>query len=284
MKYYKNQGFTLVEFLLAMALGIFLIAGISTVYISSKKTYAVRDQTSELDENARVALRALKQHIEHAGYASTTGMLIPGFILPTGTTVVPEVCADGSMNVRNTAIISASADRAAANGGDTIGLTYLSDPELSSDCTGTEIAAACLPPDSANRAASYVYNSFAIGSSRNNATGDPIPELRCGGSLNRMLQPWAEGIENMQFQYGVDSDADGAVDRYWNATTLESEGAWENIMSVRVGLLVRSVDPVFDRAVAESFQVLDQVVNTSDRYRRGVYTTVIRLKNVARRI
>ena len=88
----------------------------------------------------------------------------------------------------------------------------------------------------------------------------------------------------MQFQYGVDSDADGAVDNYWNATTVEINGAWDDIISVRVGLLVRSVNPVFERIVAESFLVLDELVTTSDRYRRNVYTTTIRLKNVARRI
>ncbi len=293
MKYNKNQGFTLVELLLAMALGIFLIAGVSTVYISSKQTYNVRDQTSELDENARVALRALKQHVEHAGYASTTGMVIPNFILPTGTSVTAENCADGSLNIQNTAIIAASTDRVAADGGDTIGLTYMADRQLSSDCTGAALISdptdpaeisQCLPPESANRAASYIYNSFEVGSSRTNSIGDAIPELRCGGSLNSIRQPWAEGIENVQFQYGIDSNDDGAVDNYWNATTVDASGAWDNIISVRVGLLVRSVNPVFERAVAEEFQVLDQVITTLDRYRRNVYTTTIRLKNVARRI
>ena len=169
----------------------------------------------------------------------------------------------------------------------------MADRQLSSDCTGAALiddpsdptdTSQCLPPDSANRASSYIFNSFAVGSNRNNSMGDAIPELRCGGSLNPVTQPWAEGIENMQFQYGVDSDADGAVDNYWNATTVEINGAWDDIISVRVGLLVRSVNPVFERIVEESFQVLDELVTTSDRYRRNVYTTTIRLKNVARRI
>ncbi len=289
MKYNKYQGFTLVELLLAMALGLFLLAGVSTVYVSSKKTYNIRDQTSELDENARLALRTLKQHIEHAGYASTTGILVPNFILPTGHTVIAATCADGSSNVRNAGIISASADNASV-WGDTIGLTYMADAELDSDCSGSRLVqppattSACLPPDAVVRESRYIYNSFSVGSTRTNAMGDAIPELRCGGSRTIMTQPWAEGIENIQFQYGVDNNADGAVDNYWNATAVQGAGVWDDILAVRVGLLVRTVDPVFDRAVAENFQVLDQVINTSDRYRRSVYTTTIRLKNVARRI
>lgn len=283
--YKNNQGFTLIEFLLAMALGIFLIGGISTVYITSQKTYTVRDQTSELDENARVALRALKHHISHAGYASITGIQVPGFILPTGSTVTPENCADGTVNVENASIIEATADRGIGEGGDTIGLTYMADDALRTDCSGrSTLDAACLPPQSANRASSYIFNSFAVGSSRNNAAGDFIPELRCGGSATLVRQPWAEGVENIQFQYGVDSNGDGAVDNYWNATTVANKDAWANIIAVRVGLLLRSVDPVFDQRLAESFQVLDELITTNDRYRRNVYTTTIRLKNVARRI
>lgn len=285
IKYNNNQGFTLVEFLLAMSLGIFLIAGVSTVYISSKQTYNVRDQTSELDENARAALRALKHHIAHAGYASTTGMLLNNFILPTGTALTAENCADGTLNIQNTAVIDTSADRSIANGGDTIGLMFMADAELSSDCSGqSSLSDQCYAPNSAIRDSSYVYNSFSVGGTRTNSSGDLVPDLRCGGSLNTVRQPWASGIENMQLQYGVDSNADGAVDNYWNATTVESNGVWANIISVRVGLLVRSIDPVFEQNVAESFQVLDELITTDDRYRRSVYTTTIRLKNVSRRI
>ncbi|MGB0845964.1 MAG: PilW family protein [Thiolinea sp.] len=285
--YCANRGFTLVELMLAMALGIFLIAGVSTVYISSKQTYKVRDQTSELDENARVALRALKHHIEHAGYASTTGMLVPNYVIPGGTVIASSNCADGTPNIVNTAVINTTVDRDASAGGDTIGVIYMADRQLNADCSGTTMVPTreqCLPPASANRTASFVYNSFSVGSTRTNSMGDDVPALRCGGSLNNNLQPWAEGIENIQFQYGIDNNGDGAVDNYWSADAVDAGGVWENIITVRVGLLVRSIDPVFEQAVAESYQVLDQVIGTTDRYRRNVYTTTIRLKNVARRI
>ena len=283
-KQQKIRGFTLVELMVAMTLGIFLIAGVGTVYISSTKTYKLQDQTSELDENARTALRALKYHIEHAGYASTTGMVVPNYIISNGTVITATSCTDGDPHIRDTTLISTSNDQATAANGDTIGIIYMADADLQTDCTGNALRSQCLPPDSANRATSYVYNSFTITNNQNNSAGDPIPSLTCGGSTTAVSQPWAEGIENLQFQYGIDSNGDGSVENYWNATDVSSSNMWGSIITVRVGLLVRSVDPVFDQAAAESYQVLDQNIDTNDRYRRSVYTTTIRLKNVARRV
>jgi len=69
----QHKGFSLVEIMISLALGLFIMAGISTVYVSTKETYALRDQISELDENARTAMNALRTHLEAAGYASKAG-------------------------------------------------------------------------------------------------------------------------------------------------------------------------------------------------------------------
>ncbi|MEZ5479003.1 MAG: PilW family protein [Thiolinea sp.] len=130
-----------------------------------------------------------------------------------------------------------------------------------------------------------IYNSFSVGnSSFRNSVGTLIPSLRCGGSRLPVRQSWAQGVENIQFLYGVDTDGDGAVENYWNATAVSNNAAWGQIITVQVGLLIRTVDPVFDQTQSETFQVLDELIVTNDRYKRGVYTTTIRLKNVARRI
>ncbi|MEZ5479004.1 MAG: prepilin-type N-terminal cleavage/methylation domain-containing protein [Thiolinea sp.] len=113
---HKHNGFSLVELMISMAIGLFLLAGISTVYISSKQTYAVRDQTAELDENARIALRTLKQHIEHAGYASVSGMQLTNYIIPGGTAISGTTCADGNSNIKNTAAIDTAQDRTTQGG------------------------------------------------------------------------------------------------------------------------------------------------------------------------
>lgn len=282
LKHYR--GFTLVELLIAMTLGFFLIAGVGTVYLGSKKTYKLQGQTAELDESARQAMRALKQHIAHAGYASTSGMILDNYIIPavTDLSAVAATCANGNPNIKSIAALATSADGTGI-AGDTIGLAFMADNSLETDCTGGQLDNTCLPPFAPSPEARLIYNSFSVGSSsvRNNR-GNIVPMLRCGGSLHTNRQAWARGVESVQFLYGVDLDGDGSVDNYWNATAVTASAtyAWDKIISVRVGLLVRSVEPVFDAKQAETYQVLDRAVNRNDRYKRGVYTTTVRLKNV----
>lgn len=281
-------GFTLVELLIAVTLGFFLIAGVGTVYLGSKKTYKLQGQTAELDENARHALRALKQHIAHAGYASTSGMPIDNYIIPAGTdlTAAGATCADGSSNIKSIAALATSADGTTA-AGDTIGLIFMADDSLASDCTGVALPADCLPPVAPSPESRLIYNSFSVGNSTiRNSRNDIVPMLRCGGSRHPHRQDWSRGVENIQFLYGVDLDGDGSVENYWNATAVNASTtyAWDKVISVRVGLLIRSVEPVFDANRSETYQVLDQAITRDDRFKRGVYTTTIRLKNVARRM
>lgn len=290
----KNNGFSLVELMIAMVLGLFLVAGVGTVYLSAKKTFAVNEQVSGLDENARVALRTLTQHIEHAGYASTSGMKLDNYILPTDMTITSSNCLDGSASIARVNRLSTSQDSGysfGSNGiypdtgrGDTIGLLFLSDTDLKTDCIGEVAAYTNQCVASPIMEARLIYNSFHIARGNKNSLNHDIPVLRCSGSLHAGAQPWAEGVENIQFLYGIDSNSDGATENYWNATSVEAASAWGQIISVRVGVLMRSVEPAFRTAQVQSFQVLDELINTNDRYKREVYSTTIRLKNVARRM
>jgi len=58
-------------------------------------------------------------------------------------------------------------------------------------------------------------------------------------------QELIEGVENMQLLYGLDNvtPADGAADAYADAdaANLDNEGEWGRVMSVRIGLLLRTV-------------------------------------------
>jgi len=190
---YKYQGFSLVELMIAMALGLFLIAGIATVYVSSKDTYALRDQISELDENARMAITTLREHIENAGYASNTGLPVEHYILPSNYVPSSIQCPSNQTNIINVGRIFSSNDGSTANGvgGDSIGVSYLADDQLFKDCTESSWLNRCMPNNVtdlnlASREARLVYSSFKVvrSTTRRNSLREGIPELVCGGSLN----------------------------------------------------------------------------------------------------
>lgn len=62
------KGFTLVEILIAMLIGLFLVAGVIQIFINSKQSYRVQEALARLQENGRFALDFLDRDIRMAGY------------------------------------------------------------------------------------------------------------------------------------------------------------------------------------------------------------------------
>ncbi len=62
------QGFTLVELMVALTIGLVIMAAVSTLFVSSKRTYTSQDQLSRLQENARFAMHFIMSDLRLAGY------------------------------------------------------------------------------------------------------------------------------------------------------------------------------------------------------------------------
>ena len=67
----KNSGFTLVEFLIAMALALLIIGSLSSAFLSQRKTYAVQEQITAMTQDARAALDMISREVKMAGYDPT---------------------------------------------------------------------------------------------------------------------------------------------------------------------------------------------------------------------
>jgi len=64
----RQQGFTLVEVLLALLMGGIVLAAVMNSFQSQHTTYLAQDQVVEMQENARVAMEMLVRDIRSAGY------------------------------------------------------------------------------------------------------------------------------------------------------------------------------------------------------------------------
>ena len=74
----KNRGewgFSMVELIVALALGVVLAAGISSVYLENRKNYVMDEEMARLQENGRFAIDTLKREIKMAGFYGGVGML-----------------------------------------------------------------------------------------------------------------------------------------------------------------------------------------------------------------
>ncbi|MCF5875761.1 PilW family protein [Aeromonas veronii] len=85
------RGFTLVEWLVAMLLGLFLLAGVFTVFVMSRSSSEDAFDQSELQENGRLAIRLISQDIKWAGffgaYTGQSTQVGPSLTLSAGSIV-----------------------------------------------------------------------------------------------------------------------------------------------------------------------------------------------------
>ena len=124
-------------------------------------------------------------------------------------------------------------------------------------------------------------------------TTDGIPtlvraELTDYGTAPKIVaNPLMEGVENMSFQYGIDSSepADNQIDYYTPAPTTLTE--WARVRTVKVYLLVRGINKAQISIPDRAYDMGDSVPVVpapEDRdYRHHWFTTVIRLDNTLNR-
>ncbi len=95
------------------------------------------------------------------------------------------------------------------------------------------------------------------------------------------------GIQNMQIEYGVDTDLgrDGVANTYVTSAQIEAgvmpggNPDWNRVVSVRVALLLQGAANVLDTPSNVDYNMLGQRTNFNDRTPRRVFTTTIPLRN-----
>lgn len=65
---YKESGMTLIEVMIAMVLGLFLLAGIFQVFASARMTYRMHENTSRMQETGRMALEVITRDVRMADF------------------------------------------------------------------------------------------------------------------------------------------------------------------------------------------------------------------------
>ncbi|MCK4467199.1 MAG: prepilin-type N-terminal cleavage/methylation domain-containing protein [Desulfobacterales bacterium] len=64
----KETGFTLVELLIAMTIGLIILAALSSTFLMQRKIYDVQEQIVEMVQTARAAMDMMTREIRMAGY------------------------------------------------------------------------------------------------------------------------------------------------------------------------------------------------------------------------
>jgi type IV pilus assembly protein PilW len=197
-----QTGMTLIEIMIALLIGAFLIGGVLEIFINSKQTYRMQEGLSRLQENGRFALEFLAKDIRMVGYW--------GCLTGLGTDIA------GTNNNTATGGIDV--------GTDTITLKGAFVQTTTGTC-GTSVV---------TTAAYYTDTSSTIAYKINNG----VLQQDTNGQSNGLV----EGIENMQILYGIDTNADHAPNYYLTANTVTTDAVWDKVVSIRISLLAATLD------------------------------------------
>ena len=119
---------------------------------------------------------------------------------------------------------------------------------------------------------------------------DTIPTLKRVELVDDKIveTPIAEGIENLQVEYGFDMDGDGVADRY--RATLSGEAGtadndWSNVVAARVHVVARltQADLNFKPSATKQFDFgqAGNVEAGNDAYKRTMLSSLVRIPNIA---
>ena len=255
--------------------------------------------------NAQANRYVLLHHVQGYNAATatppSTGQIasLPATCGFTYTAGSPTTLKDGSdmlvLRRASTATVAAANATAAPNSANTV---YLQVSNCSTDTSGSyQIAIGsaaftafqnkdCATPASLRP---FIVQVYFV--SPDNNVGDGIPTLKrreldaATGAF--VTTPLVEGIEYLQIDYGLDTNADGAADAYCDFTSttapchLFTAADWPNIVSVKLNIIARNTEPTTGYIDTKTYALgsAGAFGPFGDAYKRHAYTQVVRLVN-----
>lgn len=333
----KSLGFTLVELMVSMTIGMVILLGMVMMFVNNTKSQVELEKSNRQTESGRYAIQVLSDDIFNAGYY---GEFDPS-PLPDPA-ALPAPCSTSIATLRTALPLPVQ-----GIDDSTSGAPCLTDAQTDSDVLVVRRAETCLlgvgncEPESAGGAffqASLCSNGNELGSAdptkyfsleltvaelsrhkrdctevfagttadarrfithiyyvaKNHIPGDNIPTLmraRLGGAggLAFTVEAIAEGIESLQFEYGLDTVGnDGSPDSFTPVPLTPAN--WRNAVAVKVHLLSRNTQPsvshtdtkVYKLGLTATGQPKIPVI-TDKKFKRHVFSTMVVIPNAAGR-
>jgi len=221
-------GWGMIEFLVAIALGLLITLMGSGLLLASSSNYRNHSDNVWLADGGRYAMRIMAQAIRQGAYVNWDSELVPPELAPDAPAAITGL--DAASITRSSDGISAP-QPAVANGSDVLAVQF-SGSGTGANGDGSSINCAGFGVAGGTRGWSIFYVAADAGGE---------PELRC---KYRSAAGWGadaivRGVDSFQVLYGVDTDTpmDGVPNTYLNATGAAALG-WKRVCSVKLALLL----------------------------------------------
>jgi type IV pilus assembly protein PilW len=268
------RGFTLVELLVAMVLGLLVILLMTQMFSGTKQSNLLQEGLNRVQEDGRIAMELVARDVHKAGFR------VPVWNEPrAGYSPLTAGSVDGADSANDT-------------------LQYMY--QDSSDCNG--VVNATIDPETAEPAALYKRLTLSVDGDQNLnwvcEYGDDPASLQTQVSGQTIIG----GVESFQVLYGVDTDfpPDFSINTWTtadqitpqNSVCLQSQNLCEsgNLLNtmqsgipiaLRIGLLLVSPEAADSDTDLEPITVLNTVFVPADDHRlRKYFTSTITIRNL----
>lgn len=315
----KQYGLSLVELMVALAIGSFLMVGAVQIYNQSRQAFVVNESIARVQETAQFAMDTIEADLRMASNwgrnsrgLAVEGRTVGGTANPNGLPQPANNCADDWVlnlalpidGVNNGYGLACPATGGSQPNSDVITVRRASVVPVPLEAGRLQIQTTRIQgelfadgaiPSSFSAADSATHNlmvnSYYVSPASTLIGG--VPTLRRhrligGGALGPRIidEEVAPGIENIQLQLGIDVDQDNTVDRYVNPgspiynPTAVGYVPGARVMTARIWMIVRGVD--FEAGVRDSRDYEPGDVDLgvpTDSFRRMQVSKTILLRN-----
>ncbi|PVZ89458.1 prepilin-type cleavage/methylation domain-containing protein [Serratia sp. S1B] len=287
---YSQQGLTLIELMVSLALGLIIVAAAVMLFITGQKSFALQQGAADIQDNANFALNYIVKDIRMANLNNSSAVMTKN-LSHAGIVVATDNITDATSSTP----ISASAVSQTSNvnvGSDQLVIQYL--PTQSQvdnglfDCEGTQVTDASV----------YVIERYFVrkdANINNNETSATALALACAAGRSNNLTAFnndnGQIIMKRVDYFHVLLVVENSAGSFQDMTILNytTNASTSRIVGVKIGVLARSNQSVGAESnidLTKSFTVLNQPVTLNNTIQtmpaknlRQVITQTVAIRN-----
>ena len=245
---YTQKGLSLIELMIAMMLGLIISGAALQLFIDSRLAFNVVNSEARMQDSGRFASEFTGRYLRMAGYrAFSSKTRKPN--LPADDTFQTNQGIFGTDNGADASVSDSFSVRVGAGSG--------------TDCEGTIV-------DNSNAPVTMTFSVIngVLTCTSSTDPNDPVPLV--------------DNIQNMQVQYGFDTDGspDLRPNRYQLASQLTGSD-WLRVTTARIAFLIRAPGATAP-GLNQNYSVLGVNVAGNDGHLRQVFESSYALKNLMR--
>jgi type IV pilus assembly protein PilW len=205
-----NEGFTLIELMIALLIGVFLLGALLTIVQTNRAVFGDQNKLAQLQDAERMAMTMMSDVIQSAGYFPNP---VNNTLTGTLTAVAPFAAGQSIYG-----LYSATAP------GDQFSVRYMT-------ASGDNILNCSGQPNTSGTNTLYV-NTFQV------VAGQLVCNMN-GTQYNLVGDGTTIVVNNLSVLYGVKANAaasGNSVDTYMTGTQVNAAGLWSSVISVMIAL------------------------------------------------